>query len=123
MALFGRGEWGDGDIPILDGQGTVGRDHVDVIRPERRALLDADNREWGRTLQHLREAALVIGRQVQDDDERRSGFGRDTRKKMLERGDASGRGPKTHHDLRDRHRRAFSRGLVVGFGGHHILQP
>src|SRR5215213_9954104 len=58
----------DLDVAVLDLQGLVGWNHVNVIGLNTDASFDLGHRKQGRGLKHLRELAVVIRREVQNYD-------------------------------------------------------
>ena len=98
---------GDPQHATLDRDHRVLGRHVDVVRLDRRIVGDLDHLDPCGRAQDLGEPALLMRRQVLDDDERHAAVGRHRREEVAKGLDA----PSRAADPDDRTRRAPSRAL------------
>src|SRR5262245_28276544 len=97
--LTGRCGLCHAQCPVFDGQCRIRRDHKDAVRCDRssiRGFFDAHPRMGA---QELHEQALVLGREVLDNDERHAGVRPHICKKSLERVQTTSGSAKTHHHV------------------------
>jgi hypothetical protein len=100
--------------PLFDGQASVGGDDVDLVGFDRRSLLGRCDRQPGIAGQNLRQKALVMRIEMQNDDESEFAIGRYRREQAPERADRP-RGPANPDDraLARRARRLDLFGLAI----------
>lgn len=77
----------DFEIPVLALKTLVRRNHVDVIGHDACASLDLRDRHACRALEHGRQLAVVVGREVQDDDVSHTALGGHTREEVRDHGE------------------------------------
>ena len=73
------------------------RNQVDLVGSDRHVVLDLDHRHAGMTGKQALHHALVVGRQVLDDDEGSAEFGRQAGEQLFERFETSRRGTDDDH--------------------------
>jgi hypothetical protein len=82
---------GEPYLPVGHVEVAVGRDDVDAVPLDADGLVDLLDRHLRLRLEHLGQAALVLRREVQDDDEGQPGVGGHALEELPERLDAAGR--------------------------------
>ena len=88
-ALLDARHAGNGNLLAVDTQETVRRDDVHLIGLDSHSLLDLDDGNPGRGLQHFGEMAFMIGGEMEDDDVGGPGVGGNVREERLQRFDAA----------------------------------
>ncbi len=109
-AAVGR-DVGAVQIAVRRGDRLAGRDDVDVVGLDPRRVAHLVHRHGRRALQDRRQQALVVDREVHDDDEGEAGLGRRRFEESLQGGDSARRSAEADHR---QHR--------VGAGRHGVVE-
>jgi hypothetical protein len=88
----------------------AGREDVDLVRIRPGPIGDLRDAHWGRPSEDFRHVALLVGREVRDDDERHPGIAGKRAEKVEIRFEAAGRGADSDHRKRQRALVLTSRG-------------
>ena len=96
----GPGRFADRQMPVVHVEILVRRDHVDVVGLERHAFVDLGDPQRRHALQDLRDVALVLRREMQDDHEGHAARRVEPFEESLEGHDTAGGGADTDDGVR-----------------------